>query len=639
MQSAKTTSTKSEEYGTGYVFCQRKNSGGALQMNILKTRSKSYKDYADIASFMDCSNVRHAFSRRNADKVSLSTNHKNADQVSSSSSNKKRDHSNAFASNRARAIEYYPLIAFTLERGKRLMSEDWFLGIVFSLYPKNMIVAKAELNDGKLTLSKDLLRIDHCSSTYRFKSSASSTAGTFTCKYLNVVSSERACPVDGKLECSIYGPHRIHSSQVENDLLEQVRQMKKDDNVLVNIPPLFDPNPKKKSTENIPSTDPSTASKIFRTVYNSKSTVSVPVVEHKASSEEKMYAIVYSDKNAGVVEGSPSKMSVVKVAQLTCSKMKEMIARIHKEEEFKSEGGEVRIPHDDFNRMLDVYSCGKSTTIQSHMIPDNGIAFEIKDKGDEVKEKLLPHEREGLLTIFCGQIRKTRDFQLDLQLIQYMFRVSYPRKTSFTYNRSVAKCLGMNIYSGINDSFRVRQTPKKGKSAIMHSERFTEVENATFLPFLRYIMDKLAAHSNAISKAIDPVFDDFQRKVFSTADGGRKIDYNTDPGLRFNQLQIMTGPDDHEDKNDRLKSRFNERTSTIGEKEKFSDFDKIGRDILNKDWAECKEILKDRNSSKARRDSAWKSYGVIHHLMKLGGGEVLEDLSWNFRACCGYLAQ
>jgi len=118
MLSAMTTKTKSE-YGTGYVFCQRKNSGGAQQMNIL------------------------------ADKVSLSTNHKNADQVTSSSSNKKRDHSNAFASNRARAIEYYPLIAFTLESGKRLMSEDWFLGIVFSLYPKNMIVAKAEWNDGK----------------------------------------------------------------------------------------------------------------------------------------------------------------------------------------------------------------------------------------------------------------------------------------------------------------------------------------------------------------------------------------------------------------------------------------------------------------------------------------------------------
>ena len=148
MLSAMTTKTKSE-YGTGYVFCQRKNSGGALQINILKTRSKSYKDYEYIPSFMDCSNVRHAFSRRNADKVSLSTNHKNADQVTSSSSNKKRDHSNAFASNRARAIEYYPLIAFTLESGKRLMSEDWFLGIVFSLYPKNMIVAKAEWNDGK----------------------------------------------------------------------------------------------------------------------------------------------------------------------------------------------------------------------------------------------------------------------------------------------------------------------------------------------------------------------------------------------------------------------------------------------------------------------------------------------------------
>ncbi len=604
-----------KEYGTAHIFCLGGQVGigvGALQKKILKSRDTTYDDYEGTITFIDCTNLRYSFSRREATNVCLSTTHKPApDQVITSI--KKRKHSDRIVI--SNGIEYFPLIAFSLDY------DSWILGVAFSLYPTNMIVAKADISkDQKVILNEDLLYIDHYSSTYQTSSCPDDKECTFSCRYLNLITENSECPSDGKLECSVYGPHRIHHSQVSEVILQKIKARQKSDKVLIKVPPYTNGH----EPSVVQDTDPNVKPKKVTQVFCSNGTTTVPVSPKPITPDNK-YAVVYSDMDG--VNGNNSK---VRVAHLESTKMKEMIDHMHEQEQFQSDTGEIRITHSEFNRLLDEYSGGNCTDMDSHSIPRKGIAFEIKNENGIVKERVLPHNREGVLLAVLG-CDDTEEFVMVSELIDYMLLVTYKTRATFSSNRDVAGCLGMNIYSGINSSGRPRPTPRKGPSSILTSERWNEQQNPTFLPILLYIMDKLSAHSNEISKAIDPVFDTFQRRIFSEGGTREKIDCNNDPGLRFNQLRIMTGPDDktrgfcngsHTDEND-----VHKRLCQA-----------IGRKILEDDLDKCEQILKDRCSSEETRQKAIESLNAILHLFRLGGGnEEGNDLSWAFMACCGYL--
>ena len=97
--------------------------------------------------------------------------------------------------NVSNGVEYFPLIAFNLEE------DNWFLGVAFSLYQTNMIIAKADVSkDHELILNKDLLYINHCSSMYKYSSSCQDKECVFSCKYLNLITKDRMCKSDGNLE-------------------------------------------------------------------------------------------------------------------------------------------------------------------------------------------------------------------------------------------------------------------------------------------------------------------------------------------------------------------------------------------------------------------------------------------------------
>ena len=248
-----------KEYGAAHIFCLEGKVGigvGALQKKILKSRGTTYNDYEGTISFIDCSNLRYSFSRRDATIVCLSTTHKPADQVIISI--KKRKHSDGIVISNGR--EYFPLIAFSLE------NDSWILGVAFSPYPTNMIIAKADISkDGKVILNEDLLYIDHYSSTYQTSSCPDDEKCTFSCRYLNLITEDSKCPSDGKLECSIYGPHRINHSQVS------ARQ--ESDKVLIKVPPYTNSHP----PSVVHDTDPSVKPKEVTQVFCSNGTTTVPV--------------------------------------------------------------------------------------------------------------------------------------------------------------------------------------------------------------------------------------------------------------------------------------------------------------------------------------------------------------------------
>ena len=596
------------KYGTGYIFQLKK--GGVLQQIVIKSRSKSYRDFEGTVSFIDCTNLRYSFSRRDADNVCISTTHKTADKVITT--NKKRKLSDGIVI--SNGIEYFPLIAFSLDE------DSWILGVALSLYPTNMIVAKADISkDGKVVLNEDLLYINHYSSRYQTSYCPDDKECTFSCKYLNLITEDSRCPSDGKLECSIYGPHRIHHSQVNEVILQKISARQESDKVLIKVPPYKNNHP----INIVHDTDPNVKPKEVTQVFCSKGTTTVPVSPETVTPDN-TYAVVYSD-----VDGVNGDKNKVRVAHLESTKMKKMIEYMHKQEQFQSDTGEIKITHSEFNRLLDEYSDGNCTHMERHTIPGKGIAFEVKNENKIVKERVLPHHREGqLLAVVGGD--DTKGFFMDVELIGYMFRTTYRTSATFSSNRDVASCMGMNIYSGINSSGRPRPTPRKGPSSILTSERWNEAQNPTFIPSCLYIKDKLSAHSNEISKAMDPVFDTFQSRIFKEGGAGEKIDCNNDPGLRFNQLRIVTGPDvrtrgfcngSHTDENDVHKRLFQA----------------IGRKILADDLDKCENILNDSSSSEETRLKAIESLNAIIHLFRLGGGnEENNDLSWALMACCGY---
>lgn len=620
--------------GKSYLFQLVSGGGGVLQMIELRDRDTSPLDYEGTISFIDNSNLRHAFSKTNAKQVSISTTLLAASYVKDG--NKKRDRSGMDAiTSISNDTTFFPIIAFKLKKKE----DQWFLGVAFSLYPKNMIIAKADVTpDNKLILEKDLLLIDHPSSTYMMSSNDAVMDCSFSCRYLNLISKDTQCPVDGAIECSRFGPHRIHVTQVDKQILQLINKCQQSDKKLISVPKFRTKCKERKVYSSNPSLPPTEKNR--NSIFCSPKTITVPV-QLDPNPVDHAFAIPYLDSDNKPSPDSPSKMTSVRIAHLSADKMNDLLKHIHSTQDYQTEAGEVRIPHDIFNALLDEYS-DSFTVMESHKLPHTGIAFEIKKKGTvETKEGKLPHERTGDLVAFCGTEDPTanRKFEIDIEMLDYIIRQTHRSKSSFTVSRHIAKCFGMNIYVGINSSGRPFPTPRKGVSSIKTSEFWNELQDPTFLPYLLFISEKLANRSNEIARAVDPVFDNFQQRVFSESPGqSERLACNNDGGLRFNGLQILTGPS----KDQRVRGFANQAHRDNNDMH-LKSFQQIARKILHSDLKDCQRILEDKAASPELRRKAEESLLVILHLLRLGGctftdEDELEQLSWSVNGSCGYKA-
>ena len=605
-----------KNYGTGFLYSIVCSATGKVEETILKSRCKTPADCSP-KSVINTTNLLNSFSVRCSDSVQVPVSHGIGAKLINTSICRKRGKKRSRDEDESDGTPMFPVVVYTID------GEEKHLGVMLFLHPSLSLVASASLaDDNSLILYENIVRV------------LPRQNELFRLKYVNIISQDLVCPDDKYLICSTNGPHRIGSDQLLPCHLREI------ENAKATMPPLYDINSLNNlsnwdgmNKRTISPTDPTKKSHEQRCLSDPNK-VSIKSSIQEGGNSSKAIAIPYATRDGPVDKSSLTHSHTVEIAYIPYSKIDTVLEKI----------GE-KTKHDDFDKVLDDNKTN-SQTVKVHYVPNGGIVFEedndASSVGNEKIDDSLPQGRDGKTLVEWGMLPKNQKV-VSIRGDDFLFMC----KRTFgdhTEQRDVARALGINIFHDINTAHRVRPTPTKGPSNITESEKSRQNWDPTFLPIILHMMEKLTRFTNDVSKMLDPVWSEFQVRVFSESDGGESITFMNTPGKHFNHLQLVTGP------NEQIRGFANENHTDANDGH-GKNFDRVAEHVLSVDFQKCVDVLEQSRSSTAppnqpsassspaapSSSDAVKSLQTISHLHRLGcpnGGNGNRQFS--LRATCAY---
>ena len=494
-----------------------------------------------------------------------------------------------------------PTCIISLDCGK-----TWQLVVLLHIHPHGLLYSHARYDsDSCFVVSDNVVEMSMMDDTIH---------KTFKLHYVNRITEDRVCSFDHKVECNVRGPdmfrnlsdnHIKHIKRVVT-LQPSILKIKKKDSLL-------------SDTKTCKEFDGSRRLAADKTLARKKRLTHYVDTPSDDMVLEKHMAIALRPED--------DTKSHVHIALLHKDKLDDL-----KKKADYSNSEEGKIDINKFNRFLRV-NATRIDVMPILRVPNEGIVLEQttlhgKVGTEQCDSRIEPVTRVGPALVQWSKFPQ-KDYSVDLhdELLDFMMTYSFGTGPKRNDTREILHSIGTCKFFGRNTSSRPFPNPRKGRSSVNKSCRWTDIPDPVFIPLINHIVSSLTVEANGMAKASDPILDRFYQKIWSLSSDWKEVQCNNKPADRYNELHLFTGPLAN---GDALPVRGYANSMHIDKNDCFQrTFNKLGENHLIHALNKC--------LTPGNEERKLFTIEAILHILRLGKGDGKRG--WNLQATCGYLSK